>query len=387
MDKLAVFVQLTEQKPHDPHIRYLLAQEYLKHNETEKALKELQIANQMDIDATFSTLLHDEIEALQATLPEKSDHKNHAVPFTILTGGKVATPIAPATTSFDQVIGCSELKKILQMRFHASYASTYQRFGLRPSNGFILYGPAGCGKSYIMHAASHEFHVPLVEISINDVLDPYYGQGPKNLSDRFDEAKSHSSAIILLHDIDTFAYHRAKSSYELRLLVDQLFVELDRLQPEQQNILVVGLSEMPWDIDPATRQYGRLDKSYFIPPPIKKEREEAFRLFLKEKPLDLSLDYDQLSTASIYFSYADIQSCIVSSIESILNPTMFFSHSESVYIQTQDILTAIKHHPSSAYDWLTNITNYVRFANQNGTYNDVQDYLLHYTDLLPSSNT
>lgn len=390
MNKIELLTQLTEKEPNNPQMYYILALAFAQQNDFDHALIHLQTALGL-ADSDFAGLIQQSIhdihnQQIQYIIPPNI--KQTPPVLEIISGGAASDEHVAKSNQPDwnDVKGLDAVKHAFSLRLEhpAQYASVFNQFGYKPGGGFLLYGPPGCGKSMLVRATAQHYQLPLISLSVNAVIDPFYGQSAHNIEALFEEARSYPLSMVLIDDFDTFAYHRAKSSFELRNAIDQLMTELDRCYENQQQVLVVGISDMPWDIDPAMRRFGRMDKLFFVPPPDWESRRDIFTSELTGKPQDEAINYAELAHKTDLFSGADIASVVASCSESIIDRIIYHGEKDRI-IQQHDLIQVIEQTHSTAMEWLTNIANYVRFANQNGYYNDVKAYLEKYTDILNSN--
>lgn len=158
----------------------------------------------------------------------------------------------------------------------------------------------------------------------------------------------------------------------MRSVVDQLLSEIDGIDATTDRILVIGATNMPWDVDPALRRPGRFDKTIFVPPPDISAREVIFQLKMKGKPC-ADIDYTQLARESELFSGADIENVVETATENVLEEILATGNERP--IRQEDLLNALKSLKPSTIEWLRTISNYVKYANQSRIYDDVENYL------------
>ena len=175
-------------------------------------------------------------------------------------------------------------------------------------------------------------------------------------------------------ELDTLGFNRAKSaSGSARSIVNQLLVELEGIDTNTDKILVIGATNMPWDVDDALRRPGRFDRAVFVYPPDIEAREEIFRLKLFGRPVDV-IDYGALAARSEFFSGADIEYVAETAAENVLEEIVRTGN-QNLRITMKILLEILSGSKPSTLGWLKTISTYVKYANQTGYYNDVEDYL------------
>jgi transitional endoplasmic reticulum ATPase len=175
-------------------------------------------------------------------------------------------------------------------------------YKLKPAKGLLLFGPPGCGKTMIVRAASHELKAHFVSLSGADLVKDGGENAIQLLRDAFNRAREQAPAVIFFDEIESLAPSRRSFSSPL---LTQLLQELDGVK-ELKNVMVVGATNKPSQIDAALLRPGRFDKILYIPPPDAPAREAILRRQLGG--LLPQLDYSRLSARSQGFSGADLVS-------------------------------------------------------------------------------
>ena len=129
---------------------------------------------------------------------------------------------------------------------------------------------------------------------------------------------------------------------------------------------------MPWDVDAAFKRPGRFDKSLFIPPPDLEARAVIFQLKLFERPTE-KIDYMELARRTDLYSGADIENVVEVATEAVITEIMQTNLERSITMP--DLLLAVEKTSPTTLEWLRTIRNYVKYANQTGLYDDVEQYL------------
>lgn len=279
---------------------------------------------------------------------------------------------------FSDVGGMDELKDIIRMKIIKPFISPgiFDRYRKKVGGGLLLYGPPGCGKTYIAKATAGECEANFIPVHISDILDPYLGVSEQNIKEIFQEARLSKPSILFFDEIDTLGFNRAKlSSEHLRSTVDQLLTEIEGIESNTDKMLIIGATNMPWDVDTALKRPGRFDRCVFVPPPDATSREIIFRLKLQGRPCE-NINYKLLAENTELYSGADIENVVELAVESILEEIMKTNIERP--IKTEDLLSAISKSRPSTIEWLVTMKNYIKYANQGGYYNDVAKYIKKY---------
>lgn len=298
--------------------------------------------------------------------------------FKVIDGGEKPPVQDTKKITFEDVAGLEELKKTIHLRIISPFFNKglFAKFKKKAGGGVLLYGPPGCGKTFIARATAGECHAHFYPIHITDILDPYIGVSEQKLKEVFDKARMHKPSIIFFDEVDTIGYSRLKTtSSNTRGLIDTFLMELDGVNSSTEEVLVMAATNTPWDIDHALKRPGRFDRLIFVAPPDEKAREEIFRLKLSGRYTE-EIDVEQLATMTEFFSGADIENVVELATERVLDEIITTGIERP--INTQDLLEVIHNVQPSTLEWLRTAKNYVKYANQSGMYNDIEAYLKKY---------
>ena len=267
------------------------------------------------------------------------------------------------------------LKKEIEMKIikPLMHPDLYKAYGKKVGGGILLYGPPGCGKTFIAKATAGQVKARFINVSLNDILDMWIGNSEKNLHDIFELARNNTPCVLFIDEIDALGASRSDMKQSSgRHLINQFLQELDGISNTNEGVLILGATNTPWNLDPAFRRPGRFDRIIFVPPPDQASRESILRLKLHNKPTE-AIDYDQVAKKTENFSGADIDAMIDIAIESKLESS--FTDGLPKPLDTKDILAAAKKHKPSTQEWFTTAKNFAMFANDAGLYDDILTYL------------
>ena len=279
--------------------------------------------------------------------------------------------------TFNDVGGMEEVKEYLRMNiiYPLKNPDLFKKYGKRVGGGIMMYGPPGCGKTYLSRALAGECKAAFYHVGIHEILDMYLGSSEKNVHKLFETARRNAPAIVFLDEIDALGQKRSSSDSwgrALRGTVDTLLAEMDNLGTSEKPILVIGATNTPWSVDIALRRPGRFDRVVFVPPPDQGAREEILKLHLRGKPT-AELDITKVAKKIEKFSGADIRALVDLATEGAIKRAMRSGKTE--LITTQNLLAAIDNMHPSTIEWLATAFDYVRYSNEGGIYDQVKAYL------------
>lgn len=273
------------------------------------------------------------------------------------------------------VAGMADVKRRIEATFLAPARNPKLRemYAASLRGGLLLYGPPGCGKTFLARALAGELGAHFFSASIADILDPYVGVSERNLRELFTAARASTPSLIFFDEIDTLGQRRSslRASPTLRNVVNQLLEELDGVEATNDGIYVLAASNQPWDIDPALRRPGRFDRTVFVGPPDVAAREAIFLAHLRERPT-VGVDARALARATDGLSGADIAFVCRAAAEAALLDSVGSGRPRPITMD--DLRDAIKDTPASIAPWLDTARNVVMFSDD-GTYADMKGLL------------
>lgn len=283
--------------------------------------------------------------------------------------------------TFKDVGGLDDIKREIDLKIikPLEHASIYAAYGKKIGGGILLYGPPGCGKTFLARATAGEINAGFINVTLNDILDMWIGSSEKQLNAVFEEARDNVPCVLFFDEIDALGAKRSDLRQSAgKNVINQFLAELDGVEASNEGVLVIGATNVPWHLDPAFRRPGRFDRIIFVPPPDLENRAEILRLKLVDKPKE-HIDYQKLAKLTPHYSGADLEAIIDIAIESVLEVSMETGTPQP--LTTELLQKAIGRHRSSTVDWFTTAKNYATFANQSGQYDAISDYLKKHKDL------
>ncbi len=188
------------------------------------------------------------------------------------------------------------------------YPELFQRIGIDPPKGVLLFGPPGTGKTLIAKAVANEVDAHFISISGPEVISKWYGDSEQRLREVFDEAEKNAPSIIFIDEIDSIAPKRDEMTGERQLerrVVSQLLGLMDGLKSRGQ-VVVIAATNKPDILDEALRRGGRFDREIEIGVPDKEGRKEILHVHTRGMPLAEDVDLDEFASITHGFVGADL---------------------------------------------------------------------------------
>jgi cell division protease FtsH len=216
--------------------------------------------------------------------------------------------------TFADVAGVDEAKTDLQevVEF-LKYPEKFNTLGARIPRGVLLVGPPGTGKTLLARAVAGEAGVPFFSISGSEFVEMFVGVGASRVRDLFDQAKRNSPCIVFVDEIDAVGRQRGAglggSHDEREQTLNQILVEMDGFDTNT-NVIVIAATNRPDVLDPALLRPGRFDRQVILDRPDLRGRVAILKVHTKGKPLDKTVDVENLARQSPGFSGADIANLV-----------------------------------------------------------------------------
>jgi AAA+ superfamily predicted ATPase len=298
------------------------------------------------------------------------------VPLRVVAPAPAPAPTREGEVSLADVAGMEAVKRRLELSFLGPLRNPALRalYGKSLRGGLLLWGPPGCGKTFLARAIAGELGARFVSVGLDDVLDMWMGQAEKNLATIFASARRQAPCVLFFDEIDALGQKRGHlRSSAGRNVVVQLLTELDGVDSDNEGVYVLGATNHPWDVDTALRRPGRLDRMLLVLPPDERAREAILRAQLADRPTE-GLDLAAIARATDRYSGADLVHLCDGAAELALADSIASGTPRP--IRQDDLTAALREVRESTSDWLAMARNYAEFAGEaRGAYDDLLDYL------------
>jgi SpoVK/Ycf46/Vps4 family AAA+-type ATPase len=290
----------------------------------------------------------------------------------------------PAARAFDveqsglrlaDVAGMAEVKQRLEAAFLAPMRNPELRrlYGKSLRGGLLLYGPPGCGKTFIARAVAGELGARFMSVSFADIIDMFVGQSERNLHELFGVARRNAPCVLFLDEVDALGQKRTQlRNTPMRSAVNQLLLELDDISSSNEGVFLLAATNHPWDVDSALRRPGRFDRTLLVLPPDEQAREAVFRHHLRQRPV-AGIDLARLARQTDGYSGADIAHICETAAERALLDSVRLGSPRM--IGQPDLEASVAEVRPSLGPWFETARNVALFANEGGAYDDLAAYL------------
>ncbi|HET6965243.1 MAG TPA: AAA family ATPase [Acidimicrobiales bacterium] len=271
--------------------------------------------------------------------------------------------------------GLDNVKKRLETSFLGPMrnADLRRMYGKSLRGGLLLYGPPGCGKTFLAKAVAGELGARFIGVGLHDVLDMWLGNSERNLHESFETARRNAPCVLFFDEVDALGMKRSNLTHSAgRGVVVQFLSELDSTRSDNEGVFVLGATNQPWDIDPALRRPGRFDRTVLVLPPDEAARVKILEVHLRDRPWD-NINLRRIAEATEGYSGADLRLVCEAAAELALEDSLRTGNVRP--IGSADMDHALREARPSTGGWFQVAKNYVTFANEGGDYDDLLKYM------------
>jgi len=282
--------------------------------------------------------------------------------------------------TFDDIGGLENVKKQVRRKIINPFQNKkalFDRFKRKAGGGVLMYGPPGCGKTMLARALATECNARFYDVRAADVLDQYVGNAEKRIAQIFAEARAARPVVLFFDEVEALAQRREfESGAKVNTTVSALLTEMDGFNENNDGMLFLGATNVPWSLDNAFRRPGRFDRAIFVPPPDKVARKFILSTLLEDRPVEPDLDIGKIIDESNGFSGADLSALVDTAID------IAIEESDSVEnlapLSNEQFKEAFGEVKSSVGEWLGQARSFAEYANESGMYDDLAAFLKKY---------
>ncbi len=211
---------------------------------------------------------------------------------------------------WEDIGGLEDVKRQLieAVEWPLKYPEKFERMGIRPPRGILLYGPPGCGKTLLARAIATESEANFISVKGPEIFNKWVGESEKAIREIFRKARQASPCIVFFDEIESIVTRKDlvdDSSGVANRVASQLLAEMDGIE-ELSDVIVLGATNRPDLLDPAILRPGRFDRLIYVPPPDEKSRYQILRIYTKRMPLASDVSLRGLAARTEWYSGADL---------------------------------------------------------------------------------
>ena len=272
------------------------------------------------------------IEALRRNLPRLNLEEEEEIPSEVLESLEVTRPdfrsaqkrVQPSAmreimvqvpnVTWEDVGGIAQARRALEegIEMPLNEPEAFQRLGIRPARGFLLFGPPGTGKTLLAKAVAREAKANFVATKSSDLLSKWYGESEQQISRLFERARQVAPTVIFIDEIDSLAPQRGGGLGDATVterVVNTLLAEMDGLE-SRDGVAVIGATNRPTLLDSALLRPGRFDELVYLPVPDEEGRLEILRIHTREMPLSEGVNLERLVKRTRGYTGADLENMV-----------------------------------------------------------------------------
>jgi SpoVK/Ycf46/Vps4 family AAA+-type ATPase len=278
--------------------------------------------------------------------------------------------------SFDDIGGLEDVKKQVRRRIINPFLKQelFARFKRKSGGGVLMYGPPGCGKTMLARALSHECNAHFLNVKAADLLDPYSGVTERRITEVFDEARRRSPTVLFFDEVEAIAQKRQHDSHaRVNTGVSSLLTEMDGFEGQNEAVLLLGATNVPWSLDGAFRRPGRFGRTIFVPPPDKVARKFIMNRALIGRPVTDGLDLSDIVARTSGYSGADLIDIVDTALDYAIEDS---DRADAICPLNGDhFKEALAEVRPSTGEWFSQASAYATHANRDGLYDDLSAFL------------
>ncbi len=215
------------------------------------------------------------------------------------------------TVHWGDIGGLEDVKEELReaVEWPLKTPEVFQRMGIRPPKGILLFGPPGCGKTMLARAVATESNANFITIKGPEVFSKWVGESEKAIREVFKKGRMAAPAVIFFDEFDSLVPRRGMGYGDSRVterVISQLLTEMDGVIA-LEDVVIIAATNRPDIVDPAVLRPGRFDRLIYVPHPDEKARLTIFEIYTEDMPMRKDVDLSNLAAMTRGYSGADIE--------------------------------------------------------------------------------
>ena len=302
-----------------------------------------------------------------------------------LSSGGAPSPVPAAKRTsapvigFDDIGGLEAVKKQVRRRIITPFLKQelFARFKRKSGGGVLMYGPPGCGKTMMARALAHECNAHFFNVKAADLMSRWQGETEGRISEIFSEARRRAPTVLFFDEVEAVAQKRQHDSHaSVNTGVSALLTEMDGFEGQNEAVLLLGATNVPWSLDSAFRRPGRFGRTIFVPPPDKVARRFILNKALEGRPVADGIDLSGIVAKTSGFSGADLIDVVDTALDYAIEDSDAKGAIEP--LNAEHFKEALSEVRPSTGEWFSQANAYATHANRDGLYDDLAAFLKKY---------